>query len=389
MSSIQESISTITNEIKSLLKDIACVTDRTQKTASQQSKIEYAENPLNPNLLAYCFDAILGFDVRYRVFEKVNYVIEFVYKGTYACACHQKMSYTVTIDEAYKEELIALFKKIHPLLEKLFLLIGESALTENNFSMENEAPTYFMKMEFYQERIEKLEQRKHIIEEKCHGQYEVVESTGKYTVMRMKGADYLKSLNREIVYDIEAYVDTFFSALEHILTLLCPFNGGVEEKKSYYKNYIRNTKWHWEAKIRDACNGAMPDEVVNELKRIKEVYRNHNAHGGFSREMMAYIQIPLFGRYPMYVGKEYLQGFMEGASDTVSYDMYLHSKEIFCHFWDILDEEFPIPMMFVRSGLPIPVDTSSYTRGIDTVEQAEWKIERLWFDIDNQSNMDW
>ena len=154
MSSIQESISTITNEIKSLLKDIACVTDRTQKTASKQSKIEYAENPINPNLLAYCFDAILGFDVRYRVFEKVNYVIEFVYKGTYACACHQKMSYTVTIDEAYKEELIALFKKIHPLLEKLFLLIGESALTENDFSMENEAPTYFMKMEFYQERIE-------------------------------------------------------------------------------------------------------------------------------------------------------------------------------------------------------------------------------------------
>ena len=145
--------------------------------------------------------------------------------------------------------------------------------------------------------------------------------------MRMKGADYLKSLNREIVYDIEAYVDTFFSALEHILTLLCPFNGGVEDKKSYYKNYIRNTKWHWEAKIRNACNGAMPDEVVNELKRIKEVYRNHNAHGGFSREMMAYIQIPLFGRYPMYVGKEYLQGFMEGASYTVSYDMYLHSKE--------------------------------------------------------------
>ena len=46
-------------------------------------------------------------------------------------------------------------------------------------------------------------------------------------------------------------------------------------------------------------------------------------------------------------------------------------------------------MMFVRSGLPIPVDTSRYTKDIDTVEQAEWWIGKMWFDIDNQSNMDW
>lgn len=205
----------------------------------------------------------------------------------------------------------------------------------------------------------------------------------------MKGAEYIESLCHETIYDIEAYIDTFFSALEHILTLLCPFNHSLTDEKSYYRNYIRNTKWHWEAKIQDACKGEMPEEIITELRRIKEVYRNHNAHGGFSREMMAYVKIPHFGRYPMYVGKEYLRGFMDGHSDSVSYDMYLHSKEVFCQFWNILDDKFTIPMMFVRSGLPIPVDTSRYTKDIDTVEQAEWWIGKMWFDIDNQSNMDW
>ena len=35
------------------------------------------------------------------------------------------------------------------------------------------------------------------------------------------------------------------------------------------------------------------------------------------------------------------------------------------------------------------LDTSRYTKDIDTVEQAEWWIGKMWFDIDNQSNMDW
>jgi len=46
-------------------------------------------------------------------------------------------------------------------------------------------------------------------------------------------------------------------------------------------------------------------------------------------------------------------------------------------------------MLFVRSGLPIPVDTERYTKNIDSVEQAKWLIGKMWFDIDNQSNMDW
>ena len=46
-------------------------------------------------------------------------------------------------------------------------------------------------------------------------------------------------------------------------------------------------------------------------------------------------------------------------------------------------------MMFIRSGLAIPIDTERYTDGVETKEQAEWAIEKMWYDIDNQSNMDW
>ena len=84
-----------------------------------------------------------------------------------------------------------------------------------------------------------------------------------------------------------------------------------------------------------------------------------------------------------------MRGFVDGCLDTISYEMYCDAKKVFSEFWDILNTVYEIPMLFVRSGLPISVDTERYTKNIDSVEQAKWLIEKMWFDIENQSNMDW
>ena len=382
-------ISTVIEQIKYLLKDISVVSENTLRNDENCVEIQYADNPLDPNFLAYCFDVILGFDVRYRIFEKVHYVIDFEYKGTFATVGHFKMSYRLYIAKQYRDEIISVFQQVLPLLEQLFMLVGEKALTHNEFSMKNEAVEYFSKLSFYENKIESLEKRKSIVEEKCKNKYDVTKTDQGYTCITPKAQDYLRSLRNEMTYDIEAYIDTFFSALEHVLVLLYPFVNSFHLETSYYKDYIRNTKWSWDAKIRDVCGQSMPDGIYAELRRIKEVYRNHNAHGGFSREMMAYVQIPRFGRFPMYVGKEYLRGFIDGYSDTISYSMYLDAKAVFNEFWKTLDLKFGIPMTFVRSGLAIPIDTKIYTDGIETIEQAECVIDKMWYDIDNQSNMDW
>ncbi|MBO4932813.1 MAG: hypothetical protein J6I42_11580, partial [Clostridia bacterium] len=220
------------SEIRSILKDISVIKDNTRRNDDQHVEINYFENPLNPNLLAYCFDVVLGFDVRYRIFEKVNYAIDFDYKGTFATVGHFKMSYRLSIEKQYHDEIIASFEKVKPLLEQLFILIGEQALSNNDFSMENESRDYFSKLAFYEKRIENLVCRKGLIEEKCHGKYDITEIDGKYKCMRMKGSDYLIALESEITYDIEAYIDTFFSALEHVLTLLYPFTDRFAADKS-------------------------------------------------------------------------------------------------------------------------------------------------------------
>ena len=381
-------------QIRNILKNINAVSNSTFKDDKNMSKIEFWENPLDPNLLLYCFNNILGFNVRCRIAEKVNYVIEFDYKGTWATAQHFKLSYCILIRSCYKQEILDILGHVKPVLEHLFMLIGEQSLNCNDFSMKNEAPDYFKKLEFYQERIEKLQKREHVVHKKLSGQYEIIDCGNGCKGIRHKGSEYMRYLRNEIIYDIEAYIDTFFSALEHVLTLLYPFTVPLKTKdsKSYYKYYIRNTRWDWSSKIQDTFQNQGSDDLLDlleKLRKIKEVYRNHNAHGGFSREMMVYVQIPNFGRFPIYVGKNYLKGFIQCDSNTVSYNMYLDAKAIFEEFWNKLDTSFDIAMVFIRSGLPIPVDTSIYTAGVENVEQAETCVDQIWYDICNQSNMDW
>lgn len=376
------------DKIKALLKDISPLTS-VDKRCNLQTKIDFVENPLNPDLLAYCFDRILGFDVQYRIYEKVNYIIEFEYKHTYAYVAHKKMSYNVWIEECYKEEIIHTFAEVKDLLEKLFLQMGETSLEKNEFSMKNETKRYYDKLKFCEKKVEELKQRQRIVSEKLAGQYDVIEIKPHGSLYRPKGKDYLESVSLEISYWIETYIDTFFSALEHVLTLLFPFTKKFDMGDSLYKKYIRNTRWYWDDKVKDVCGDKVSPALLEKLKKIKEIYRNYNAHGSFSREMMAYIQIPKFGRYPLYIGKNYLSGFVESDESAATYKVYLDAKDAFNKFMEILEEEYEIPMLFIKSGLPIPVNTKIYTNQITTVDEARLKISKLWYEIDNQSNMDW
>ena len=114
------------------------------------------------------------------------------------------------------------------------MMLGEHALNHNVFSMKNETKEYFAKLGFYEKRIENLVRRKGIIEEKCYGKYDIVKIKGNIKCIRMKGADYINTIESEIVYDMKSYIDTFFSALEHVLTLLFPFT----DTKSGRKNCV-------------------------------------------------------------------------------------------------------------------------------------------------------
>ena len=351
------------NELKELLKNIVPMKDNTKKPADNEiAVIDHKKNPLNPNLLSYCFDNVLGFDVRYRIYEKVNYIIEFDYKGTYGYVAHRKLSFKMLVHRDYESEIIDLFSKARNILSEHFLQCGKEVLASNHFTMENESYSFREKLGFFAERIEDLHQNQQVT----------------------------RKNRRELLYSIETYIDVFFSYLEHVLTLLYPFTPDFDQSKSYSTNYIHNPRWTWDKKLEDVGRGDQDiSEFVDWLREIKEIYRNRNAHGMFSRELKAYVQIDGFGRYPMYLGKNYLQGFVDDYDTYLDYEKFVEIKELFDRLMETLRHMYTIPMVFIDAGAPIPVLTADLTRDISTKEEAEDAVMEYLYEIDNQWNMDW
>lgn len=379
-------------ELKELLKNVVPVNENTKKPADNEIvMIEHRKNPLDPNLLSYCFDNVLGFDVRYRIYEKVNYIIEFDYKGTYGYVAHEKLSFAMLVHRDHEDEIIDLFSRARNILSEHFLQCGKEVLESNDFTMENESHSFKEKLDFFAERIEDLHQTLHKLEEEQPKDIKEIFGAAGDGVSKFNAYQKLKRKNRlEMLYSIETYIDVFFSYLEHVLTLLYPFTPNFDQSKSYSTNYIHNPHWTWDKKLENVGLGDEEiTEFVERLREIKEIYRNRNAHGMFSRELKAYVQIDGFGRYPMYLGKNYLQGFVDDYDTVLDYEKFIEIKELFDRLMERLRHMYAIPMVFIDAGAPIPVLTADLTRDISTKEEAEYAAMEYLYEIDNQWNMDW
>ena len=378
------------NELKTLLSAFGPVTGDTVKLPpADTAVIDGSANPLNPNLLSYCFENVLGFTVPHRIAPKVDYVIEFDYRGTYGCAESRKLGFDLTIHKRYRQELIELFSRARELLLKYYLECGRTALGQNTFTMCNETCGYTEKLNFYASRIADLETRlKAQEDEQPQKIQEAMKAGENWTVLFNRYSESGHAMRQEQRYAVESYIDTYFSYLEHVLTLLYPFTPQFDPGKSYYESYIRNPRWTWSRKLSDVGGSAL-EPFIKPLREIKEIYRNPNAHGMFTRELKVYAQIDGWGRYPMYLGKDYLQGFIDDHPTELNYSRFCEIRALFERVTAALRDTFPIPMIFVESGIQIPVEVSLLTQGITDPDDARRRIDYLYFQMDNQINMDW
>ena len=242
---IERSMSIISNyedEIKALLSDVSQADDFQEEFPYRQmGKIEKS-NPLDPYLLDYCFSHILGFPVKHRIIEKVNYIITFKYKGSIARAEHRKLSYCIYISKEYRKEFTAILLKVKSVLSDLFLEYGKVALHRNEFTLENNVLLFTDKLAFYRNRINKLDDESTSIEQRHSNTRGCVDSFDDILAQWNEYNEASLANKCEMTYMIEAYIDTFFSYMEHILVLLYPFVNNVSDESFYYKK-IRDSRW--------------------------------------------------------------------------------------------------------------------------------------------------
>lgn len=371
----------IKDQIKSLLKDLCEGVNESEDF--ELSILRYSSIPISPDLMSYCLDEILGFKIHYRPFEKVNYYIQFSYKGTTGYVSHMKLSYEIGIAKKFKDEFLMILEECRSLLEELFIELSSKSITENFFTMKNEYLYFDEKLDFYRKKIISLNEDLAKI-----GPSKPILYSDFARGLRDENNYKRRETRKEIMYSIETLIDTFYSFLEHILTLLYPFLKDFTISDSYGK-YLQNSKWNWMNKIEEVLGLSVDTKLISILKEIKEIYRNRNAHGMFSRELEVYVGIDNYGQFPLFIGKNYLKGFTEQYDLTLDFEKFQEIDQNFNSFFTYLWDYYELPMMYISSGLPVQANIKSILSDIDTKEKMNNYIEYYSYQLDNQFNMDW
>ena len=146
-----DTINILKDKIKSLMSDF---TEIQNVEIDLDSKGEFSlYRVIEPALLGYIFDKILGFKVYYRIFVKINYIINFQYKDTFGFVTYIKLSYTLGIEDKYKEEIIDILLKANLLLEKLFFEFAKVALKSDNYMLSNEIEHYKNRLAYFKVQV--------------------------------------------------------------------------------------------------------------------------------------------------------------------------------------------------------------------------------------------
>ncbi|MCH5146693.1 MAG: hypothetical protein J1F61_01650 [Clostridiales bacterium] len=330
---------------------------------------------ISPHLLSYIFDKILGFKVYYRIFEKINYIINFRYKDAFGFVTHRKLSYILNIDKKYKEEIINIFLKVKELLEKLFFEFSKCALKNDNYMLSNEIEIYQSRLAYFKSQVNK----KTVIAEKMKSG----EIESKRIIKTKNGTTYhflIYGVLQEITYNAEAFIDIAYSYIEHIITLLAAFC-------KYDKPFEKVLHMGWLSKY-DLVFGEGQEEIriKESLQNFKQIYRNRLTHGMFSNEQKLFITIEGLGNYPFYIGKQ-LNGFQEDK--FIGIETFKEFDKLLSEFENLCEKKFKLVKMLIDSGISVHLDIDKYKKALQSKKEMESFIDYISYMQDNQLNMDW
>ena len=287
------------------------------------------------------------------------------------------------------------------MMEQALLTYSVEAVANNDYSLPNRAKYYNSKISVIEEDIngnirviDELKAKFQSDTKKLKDS--ILSNSGEYQPERyaeiekpLRELNYkyygeLETLKIKLSYLIELYIDNYFSYIEHFLCLLIPMTEEYNEKEQYAKIL----GYDWNAKLQIINKDGKLSAIIEDLSRIKDIYRNRFAHGLFSREKLVNVTIKDFGAYPLWIGKRYCKGY-NGVSNCLTSKHYDECKEIFEKLFLSITEEYELQVNIIEAGIPTFLKKQYYKDSLENEQKnSEW-IESYWYHQDNVCNMDW
>ena len=326
------------------------------------------EDKFEPYEILYLFQHILGMKIDFKPFEKIAFILYFLYRNIEIAFVLQKLSFNLYIQkiinyESIYNELRTKIWEAIKLSNELFKIEAENSINKRNIVF----PNYYLRFE---------------------RAFECLEQQIEYNFTNKN--DWPKCDHRADCF-INSYAIYLVSYIEHITILLYPFS-------DYYDIQNDIKKFVVDTKIIEKIENIFPD-ILSENTLIKDkinllinYIRNPIAHGYLTKNYFGNILIPDIGYVPMSYSnyKLSIQYYLYIPFNLE--DQYTKMKEIKDIFDSITEQFYPNGIEIIKSGLDIHCDTKSqneYLLITKDREKTKEYIIRKSYEVNYWINMDW
>lgn len=189
-------------------------------------------------------------------------------------------------------------------------------------------------------------------------------------------------------YLASAMLDSYFSRLEHLLVLLVPFTS-LNLKNGELKKFV-GSMWGDKFKtIFDITSCQRSKKVYDDLRSVKEAFRNPAAHGGFLKKGASFLFHSAAGAMPVQLTK---------TNGNYEFRISQIPPATFDEICDILDaaedfianSEFSDAFVYANSGLDVPTDDNSRSEYLNVMntENFEDFLDHKAMEWERYANMD-
>jgi hypothetical protein len=324
-----------------------------------------------------------------RPFEKTAWAIHLEYKGVQMRLEHGKFGMRLAtptgVAPTLIDEFIATLQRAFRVADRLLQPLVEDQIRRGNVTIPNIFHRLDARYAFFRKRALRAYTSKDKREERIAELF-----VKALEAKRVISLDPVKP-EREGFYYAAAALDAYFSRLEHVLALVLPFVAHDPSRLDLLKFIASN----WTRKIKavfDLGSNQEANKLYDELRSVKERYRNPLSHGGFEKDGASLlIHVRGIGAVPTR-----LSGFKE----SIHYEFFPVTPLSFgeaCKVFDAVDRYLKNgPTRFgwrwMDAGLNVAFDNGSikrYRSGMVSDKAFDALVGEMSQWVDAESNMDW
>jgi len=325
---------------------------------------------------------ILGYQCYWRIWEKTLWTVPALYKGTYVLLEHGKFGLRVGVSgscpEGLVDDLLGQLSSCFSITRRVFAPVAAEKIRSGAVTLPNQWHSHRGRYNYFRERA---------TEEFCSDPSQPIPFV---TAAGHSGStrDLLRP-QRQGYYFASAALDAYFSALEHVLTLLGPFYG----IRPPAHDILDFCSLRWSSKYKKIFNFTDVPEAhrtYDALVHVKRSFRNPIAHGGVDREgHFMYVHFPKLGALPAQLD----------LNQRVSlFPIQQTTFEELCATLDSADKFLASgptknALRFIEGGFDVAFDASSL-KLYDDVTAADEELlqeilDRHAYMVDRVINMEW